>query len=93
MPRLPPPLPAASLTEALPDPLAPLPQQQYFHGAVSRIEAEALLEDDGEFLIRESSKKPGQIILTGLASGQPQHLLLIDKQGKVGVAGGREGVA
>ena len=27
-------------------------QQQWFHGGMSRIEAEALLEDNGEFLIR-----------------------------------------
>ena len=34
------------------NPSVPLTQQQWFHGAMSRIEAEALLEDDGEFLIR-----------------------------------------
>ncbi len=38
---------------------------------------------DGEYLIRESSKKPGQYVLTGMASGKVQHLLLMDKQGKV----------
>ena len=71
------------MADSLPDPLTPLAQQQYFHGSVSRVEAEALLEDDGEFLIRESSNKPGQCVLTGLANGQPQHLLLMDKHGKV----------
>ena len=39
---------------------------------------------DGEFLVRESTKKIGQYVLTGMASGRIQHLLLMDKQGKVG---------
>lgn len=69
--------------QAIPDSLAPLPRQQYFHGHISRVEAEALLERDGQFLIRESSKKPGQYVLTGMADGHPQHLLLMDKEGKV----------
>ena len=65
------------------DPLGPLNQQPYFHGFLSRPEAEGLLVADGEYLIRESSKKPGQYVLTGMASGKIQHLLLMDKQGKV----------
>ncbi len=69
------------LREALPT--DPLPHQSYFHGGISRVEAEALLEADGDFLVRESSKRVGQYVLTGLASGQPQHLLLVDRQGKV----------
>ena len=71
------------LSVALPEPLTPLPRQKYFHGCISRIESEALLEKDGQFLIRESSKRPGQYVLTGMANGQPQHLLLMDKDGKV----------
>jgi len=73
----------ASLSPPLPSPHSALPLQQYFHGAVSRIEAEALLEEDGQFLVRESNKRPGQFVLTGMANGQPQHLLLMDKHGKV----------
>ena len=42
-----------------------------------------MLVSDGEFLIRESVKKPGQYVLTGMAAGKVQHLLLMDKQGKV----------
>ncbi len=67
-------------------PLSPLPHQNYYHGPLSRVEAEALLVRDGEFLVRESSKKPGQYVLTGMALGKAQHLLLMDKHGKVGVA-------
>ena len=65
------------------DPLGPLPQQKYYHGSIRRVEAEALLVSDGEFLVRESSKNPGQFVLTGMAKGLPQHLLLMDKYGKV----------
>ena len=77
-------LPAPPPTRPVPvDPLGPLTQQQYFHGAMSRVEAEALLMKDGEFLIRESTKKPGQYVLTGMAAGKSQHLLLMDKEGRV----------
>lgn len=61
----------------------PIKKVKYFHGTVSRIEAEAMLERDGDFLVRESGKQPGQYVLTGMGGGRSQHLLLIDKQGKV----------
>ena len=69
-----------------PDPLGPLKKQNYFHGFLSRPEAEGLLVEDGEYLIRESSKKPGQYVLTGMANGKIQHLLLMDKQGRVNIS-------
>ena len=47
------------------------------------MEAEALLESDGEFLVRESTKIEGQFVLSGMALGGAQHLLLMDKAGKV----------
>ena len=65
------------------DVAAPLPHQPYFHGSITRIEAEALLEREGQFLIRESTKKPGQFVLTGMADDRAQHLLLMDRYGKV----------
>lgn len=67
------------------DPFAPLDMQLYFHGRISRPDAESLIKSDGEFLVRESTNKPGQYVLTGKANGRPQHLLLIDKSGKVSV--------
>ena len=72
-----------SVASSLPDPLAPLPQQKYYHGALSRVEAEAMLVADGEFLVRESTKRVGQYVLTGMAAGKAQHLLLMDKDGRV----------
>ena len=61
------------------DPLNPLKKQLYFHSTISREEAEGMLSTNGEFLVRESTKKPGQFVLTGMSHGHPQHLLLMDK--------------
>ena len=77
---------SSSLSAVEPAPvnsLAPLHLQSYFHGRISRADAEFLMQKDGDFLVRESSNKPGQYVLTGLANGRSQHLLLIDKSGKV----------
>ena len=42
-----------------------------------------LLEDEGDFLVRESKSKAGQYVLSGVQRGQPRHLLLVDPEGKV----------
>lgn len=57
--------------------------ESWFHGKLSRREAEALLQLNGDFLVRESTTTPGQYVLTGLQSGQPKHLLLVDPEGVV----------
>ena len=66
---------------------------------VSRVEAEQLLRQDGDFLVRESHQTPGQFVLTGMQVGNislflnyfhvfmqgqsRKHLLLVDPQGVV----------
>uniref|UniRef100_A0A2I3HSJ2 SHC-transforming protein 1 n=1 Tax=Nomascus leucogenys TaxID=61853 RepID=A0A2I3HSJ2_NOMLE len=50
---------------------------------VSMREAEALLQLNGDFLVQESMTTPGQYVLTGLQSGDPKHLLLVDPEGVV----------
>ena len=55
----------------------------WYHGPMSRAEAELLLEDEGDFLVRESKSKAGQYVLSGVQNSQPRHLLLVDPQGKV----------
>ncbi|XP_066600606.1 SHC-transforming protein 1 [Prorops nasuta] len=58
-------------------------QEIWFHGSVSRSEAESMLSRDGDFLVRESQGSPGQYVLTGMNNGTPKHLLLIDPEGVV----------
>ncbi|GCB87180.1 hypothetical protein scyTo_0027871, partial [Scyliorhinus torazame] len=48
---------------------------------MSRKESEKLLLSNGDFLVRESNTTHGQYVLTGLQSGQPKHLLLVDPEG------------
>ena len=57
--------------------------EEWFHGPMTRKIGEALLEEDGEFLVRESTTTPGQYVLSGMLNGQPKHLLLVDPQGRV----------
>ncbi|XP_014615575.1 PREDICTED: SHC-transforming protein 1 [Polistes canadensis] len=60
-----------------------LKQETWFHGSVSRAEAESMLMRDGDFLVRESQGSPGQYVLTGMNNNTPKHLLLIDPEGVV----------
>lgn len=80
--RVPPPPQSMSMTEQLQG-------ESWFHGKLSRREAEALLQLNGDFLVRESTTTPGQYVLTGLQSGQPKHLLLVDPEGVVSGRGVR----
>ncbi|NXA44247.1 SHC1 protein, partial [Eudromia elegans] len=58
-----------------------LRREPWYHGKMSRKEAEKLLRLNGDFLVRESTTTPGQYVLTGLQGGQPKHLLLVDPEG------------
>ncbi|XP_071844245.1 SHC-transforming protein 1-like isoform X2 [Apostichopus japonicus] len=60
-----------------------LSEEEWYHGPMSRREGEALLEEDGDFLVRESTSSKGQYVLSGMQNGQPKHLLLVDPRGKV----------
>ncbi|XP_066991913.2 SHC-transforming protein 1 isoform X1 [Anabrus simplex] len=62
---------------------AQLQKEVWFHGPVSRHEAEMLLTRDGDFLVRESQGSPGQYVLTGMQGGIKKHLLLVDPEGVV----------
>ncbi|KAJ8338980.1 hypothetical protein SKAU_G00357660 [Synaphobranchus kaupii] len=57
--------------------------QPWYHWEMSRKEAEKLLQEDGDFLVRKSATNPGSYVLTGMHNGQAKHLLLVDPEGTV----------
>ncbi|CAF0931299.1 unnamed protein product [Adineta steineri] len=58
-------------------------KEDWFHGKISREDAEHLLNRSGDFLVRESAKIPGQFILSGRSRDQFKHLLLVDPEGVI----------
>ncbi|XP_051875849.1 SHC-transforming protein 3 [Pristis pectinata] len=60
-----------------------LEEEPWFHGEMSRKDAEQLLSTDGDFLVRKSTTNPGSYVLTGMHNGQAKHLLLVDPEGIV----------
>ncbi|KAH3841695.1 SHC-transforming protein 1-like [Dreissena polymorpha] len=57
--------------------------EEWFHGNLSRKEAEKLLIKDGDFLVRQSSADTTQYVLSGRQHGNIKHLLLVDPAGIV----------
>uniref|UniRef100_A0A672YXP7 SHC adaptor protein 3 n=1 Tax=Sphaeramia orbicularis TaxID=375764 RepID=A0A672YXP7_9TELE len=57
--------------------------QTWYHGKMSRRDAEKLLNEDGDFLVRKSTTNPGSYVLTGMHNGLAKHLLLVDPEGTV----------
>lgn len=57
--------------------------QPWYHGKMSRRDAEKLLKEDGDFLVRKSTTNPGSYVLTGMHNGLAKHLLLVDPEGTV----------
>lgn len=57
--------------------------QTWYHGMMSRRDAEKLLKEDGDFLVRKSTTNPGSYVLTGMHNGLAKHLLLVDPEGTV----------
>ncbi|XP_030625211.1 SHC-transforming protein 3 [Chanos chanos] len=57
--------------------------QPWYHREMSRKDAEKLLKDDGDFLVRKSTTNPGSYVLTGMHNGVAKHLLLVDPEGTV----------
>ncbi|NWI89789.1 SHC1 protein, partial [Pitta sordida] len=79
-PSVPAGLPPAQVVASMEEQLR---REPWYHGKMSRKEAEKLLKVNGDFLVRESTTTPGQYVLTGLQGGQPKHLLLVDPEGVV----------
>ncbi|XP_055995032.1 tyrosine-protein kinase Fer [Sorex fumeus] len=54
----------------------PLTEQDWYHGAIPRIEAQDLLKQQGDFLVRESHGKPGEYVLSVYSDGQRRHFII-----------------
>ncbi|KAJ1060538.1 hypothetical protein K5549_014884 [Capra hircus] len=54
----------------------PLAEQDWYHGAIPRIEAQDLLKQQGDFLVRESHGKPGEYVLSVFSDGQRRHFII-----------------
>lgn len=48
----------------------------WYHGVVSRLAAENLLEQDREFLVRDSSSQPDNYVLSCRSNGQHLHFVI-----------------
>lgn len=48
-------------------------------------QAEKLLQNDGDFLVRQSSSDTNQYVLSGRQNGVIKHLLLVDPEGVVSI--------
>lgn len=71
-------------TSADVDPIGQLENEIWFHGPITRAEAESLLQKDGDFLVRESTNiAEKQYVLSGMQNNLKKHLLLIDPEGVV----------
>ncbi|CAD5123728.1 unnamed protein product [Dimorphilus gyrociliatus] len=57
--------------------------EEWFHGNISRSQAEELLKEDGDFLVRLTSNCIGQYVLSGKHNHTVRHLLLVDPNGIV----------
>ncbi|XP_074137581.1 SHC-transforming protein 3 isoform X2 [Sminthopsis crassicaudata] len=60
-----------------------LKAEPWYQGEMSRKEAEQLIKNDGDFLVRKSTTNPGSYVLTGMHNTQVKHLLLVDPEGIV----------
>ncbi|XP_041917554.1 SHC-transforming protein 4-like isoform X1 [Alosa sapidissima] len=84
-----PPLPSAPVPVPVPahhhhpQQQQPLAGEGWYHGRLSRREAESRLARSGDFLVRESCSAPGQYVLSGLQGDAAKHLLLMDPEGTV----------
>ncbi|KAM5169614.1 tyrosine-protein kinase Fer isoform 2-T4 [Callospermophilus lateralis] len=71
---------ARSVTSMLSDVISisekPLAEQDWYHGAIPRIEAQDLLKQQGDFLVRESHGKPGEYVLSVYSDGQRRHFII-----------------
>ncbi|KAK7880988.1 hypothetical protein WMY93_032383 [Mugilogobius chulae] len=62
--------------DVIPTSERPLSEQEWYHGAIPRTEAQELLRAQGDFLVRESHGKPGEYVLSVYSEGQRRHFII-----------------
>ncbi|XP_061783168.1 tyrosine-protein kinase Fer isoform X2 [Nerophis lumbriciformis] len=62
--------------EVIPSSERPLAEQEWYHGAIPRTEAQELLRQQGDFLVRESHGKPGEYVLSVFSDEQRRHFII-----------------
>ncbi|XP_037385952.1 tyrosine-protein kinase Fer isoform X1 [Talpa occidentalis] len=67
---------SSTFTDVIPLSEKPLAEQDWYHGAIPRIEAQDLLKQQGDFLVRESHGKPGEYVLSVYSDGQRRHFII-----------------
>ncbi|XP_056146240.1 tyrosine-protein kinase Fer isoform X2 [Lampris incognitus] len=67
---------STSFFEVIPTTERPLAEQDWYHGAIPRTEAQELLRQQGDFLVRESHGKPGEYVLSVFADSQRRHFII-----------------
>jgi hypothetical protein len=60
-----------------------LEKMPWFHGLMTREQAEKLLTSDGDYLVRETNKADRQYVLSGRYKGECRHIFLVDPNGVV----------
>ncbi|XP_076770780.1 tyrosine-protein kinase Fer isoform X2 [Arvicanthis niloticus] len=67
---------SSSLSDVISVGEKPLAEHDWYHGAIPRIEAQELLKQQGDFLVRESHGKPGEYVLSVYSDGQRRHFII-----------------
>ncbi|MEQ2213808.1 hypothetical protein XENOCAPTIV_021317 [Xenoophorus captivus] len=62
--------------DVIPTSERPLAEQEWYHGAIPRTEAQELLRQQGDFLVRESHGKPGEYVLSVFSDDQRRHFII-----------------
>jgi hypothetical protein len=60
-----------------------LEKMRWFHGLMTRDNAERILVRDGDYLVRETNKAERQYVLSGKYKGECRHIFLVDPSGVV----------
>ncbi|XP_019967651.1 tyrosine-protein kinase Fer isoform X2 [Paralichthys olivaceus] len=67
---------SSSFFDVIPTSDRPLAEQEWYHGAIPRTEAQELLRQQGDFLVRESHGKPGEYVLSVFSDEQRRHFII-----------------